>query len=225
MVLNITFQLISDATAGKLIPVFDTAVSVTILYFPLVYIISDIVTEVYGYAVARQILWYTVLASVIAGITYQFAVALPSPDFFEETLAYKAVFDVVPRILVGGWLAVFAGDITNNFILSKMKIWTNGKHLWARTIGSTIAGQFVNTAVFFTIGLWGILPLEQLLPAILVGWGIKTAIEALMTPVTYTIVNKVKEIEKIDHFDTGTNFNPFKFSSEQPKRDINHAQN
>lgn len=209
LVLNITFQLISDATAAKIIIVWGFGVSVTVLYFPFTYIISDIITEVYGYAQARLILWYTLLASILAGIFYQLAVAIPPAPFFENGDAYEAVFGIVPRVLIGGWLAVFCGDISNNYILAKLKIITKGKYLWIRTISSTIVGQFANTAVFYLVALGGILPTNLLLQGIFAGWIIKTVIEAVLTPVTYAIIKRVKQVEGVDYYDTDTDFTPF----------------
>jgi len=209
LTLNIAFQLVSDATAGKIISVFGVGVSVTVIYFPVVYIISDVITEVYGYSVARTILWYTVIASVIAGTMYQIAIYVPSPDFFDNADAYRTVFNIVPRVLIGGWIAVFAGDISNNYVLAKMKIITGGKHLWTRTIGSTVIGQFVNTAVFYSIGLSGVLPFQELIMAVLAGWAIKTMVEIAMTPVTYGVVGWVKSVEDVDVYDKDTDFNPF----------------
>jgi uncharacterized integral membrane protein (TIGR00697 family) len=210
LILNVAFQLISDVTAGKLIMVFGFGVSVTVLYFPFVYVISDVVTEVYGYAHARRILWYTLTASILAGVMYQLAVAVPAAPFFGGQAAYETVFGIVPRVLVGGWLAVFFGDITNNFILAKLKVRMKGKHLWCRTIGSTVVGQFVNTAVFYVVALSGILPSDVLVKSILGGWLIKTGVEAAFTPFTYWIVGVVKKVEGVDHFDEKTNFNPFR---------------
>ena len=207
--LNIAFQLISDATAGKIILLFGFGVSVTVLYFPFTYIISDVLTEVYGYARARQVLWYTMIASILAGIFYQIAVAAPAAPFFDGAEAYKTVFGIVPRVLVGGWLAVFAGDISNNFVLAKLKIITDGKYLWLRTITSTIVGQGINTAVFYIVALWGVMPTNMLFQGIIAGWIIKTVVEIIMTPITYIIVNKLKKKEKIDHYDRDTDFNPF----------------
>ncbi len=209
LTLNVAFQLISDATAGKIISLFGVGVSVTVIYFPFVYIISDVVTEVYGYAQARRILWYTIAASVIAGIMYQLAVVVPPAGFFENQEAYEKVFGIVPRVLVGGWLAVFAGDISNNFVLAKVKVLMKGKQLWIRTISSTLVGQFVNTTVFYLVALSGLLPTKQLIVAIIAGWLIKTGVEVVFTPVTYLVVNKVKSIEGVDHYDKDTNFNPF----------------
>lgn len=209
LVLNVAFQLISDATAGKLILVAGVGVSVTVLYFPFTYIISDVMTEVYGYAKARTALWYTLIASVIAGVVYQVAVAVPAAPFFDGGPAYSKVFGIVPRVLIGGWLAVFLGDLSNNFVLAKMKIATKGRFLWLRTIGSTVVGQGVNTAVFYVVALSGILEANQLLVAILAGWIIKTIVEGAMTPVTYAVVGYLKRTEQVDFYDRDTNFSPF----------------
>lgn len=208
LALNITFQLISDITAGKIIEVFSLPVSIGVLYFPAVYIISDVMTEVYGYSKARYVTWLTLICSVIAGLTYLGVANYPSPDFFEQSEAYSTVFGIIPRILIGGWIAVFAGDIANNYILAKMKVWTKGKYLWSRTITSTIIGQGLNTLLFYSIALSGIIPFNILLTSILSGWLLKVCVEVIFTPVTYLIVNKVKEVEHEDFYDTKTNFNP-----------------
>ena len=218
LTLNIAFQLISDATAGKIVLMFGVGVSVTVLYFPFTYIISDVITEVYGYAQARMVLWYTLLASVLAGVMYQIAVYVPAAPFFDGGDAYKTVFSIVPRVLIGGWLAVFAGDISNNYILAKLKILTKGKFLWVRTISSTLVGQFVNTAVFYVVALSGVLPANVLMEAIVAGWLIKSVVEAVMTPVTYLVVGVLKKREMVDYYDVDTDFNPFIVSSEtKPK--------
>lgn len=212
LVLNVAFQLISDATAAKIILLFGYGVSVTVFYFPVTYIISDVITEVYGYVQARKILYYTLLASIIAGVFYQIAIAIPPAPFFGDGPAYETVFGVVPRVLVGGWLAVFAGDIVNNYTLAKLKIATSGRFLWVRTISSTIVGQGVNTTVFYIVALSGVLPNELLVESILAAWILKTVFEATLTPVTYVVIGKVKKIEGIDHYDHKTDFNPFRFN-------------
>ncbi len=209
LVLNVTFQLISDATAAKIVLLFNFGVSVTVLYFPFTYIISDIITEVYGYASARRILWYTLLASILAGIFYQIAVAVPAAPFFADGDAYKTVFGIIPRVLVGGWLAIFIGDISNNYVLAKLKVLTKGRFLWLRIIASTVVGQFLNTAVFYVVALGGVMSGSVLFEGIIAGWIMKTMVETLLTPVTYLIMNKVKKFEGVDHYDKDTNFNPF----------------
>lgn len=208
LALNIAFQLISDVTAGKIIQLWMFPVSITILYFPIVYIISDVVTEVYGYARARYITWMTLICSIIAGLIYLAVAYFPSPEFFGASEAYQTVFGIVPRILIGGWIAVFAGDMLNNYILAKMKIWTKGKHLWTRTIGSTIFGQGINTILFYVIALSGVLPTNVLIFSIFSAWILKLAVEVIFTPITYYVVNKVKTIEGEDYYDKDTDFNP-----------------
>ena len=210
--LYVAMQLISDVTAGKIISLGGLPVSVTVLYFPITYIFADILTEVYGYSQARRAVWTVLLCSILAGLLYQVAVYMPPASDFDANEAYARVLGSVPRILLGGWIAVFAGEIFNDFVLAKMKVWTNGKHLWARTITSTVFGQLVNTALFYTIGLFGVLPTDLLVRSILTGWIIKTCVEVVMTPVTYTVVLNLKRIEQEDYFDRKTDFNPFKLS-------------
>lgn len=209
----VAFQLISDVTAGKLITLGIFTVSATVLYFPFTYILSDILTEVYGYAVARNVIWQVLVASVVAGLLYQVVVWLPSAPGFDGADAYAQVLGSVPRILIGGWIAVFVGSIANDFVLAKMKVWTSGRYLWARTIGSTIVGEGANTALFYTIALAGIIPTSLLFSSILSGWLIKVVVEVVMTPITYRVIAALKQAEGVDHYDHKTNFNPFLISS------------
>lgn len=206
--LYITFQLVSDVTAGKIISFFGFPVSVTVIYFPVTYILSDVLTEVYGYAKSRSVIWLVLLCSVLAGISYQLVVVLPPASFFTANDSYIQIFGQVPRILIGGWIAVFAGEISNSYVLAKLKIICNGRWLWVRTISSTIVGQFVNTLAFYSIGLFGILPFNVLSDAVITGWIIKTAVEVLFTPVTYLVIGFLKRSENEDYYDRNTNFNP-----------------
>lgn len=206
--LYITFQLISDVTAGKIISFFGFPVSVTVIYFPVTYILSDVLTEVYGYAKARSVIWTVLLCSVLAGVFYQLVVILPPASFFTANDSYVQIFGQVPRILVGGWIAVFAGEITNSYVLAKLKIACKGRWLWVRTISSTIVGQLVNTFAFYAIALSGVLPMNVLLQSVVTGWLIKTAVEIIFTPFTYFVVGHLKRAEKEDYFDVDTNFNP-----------------
>lgn len=210
--LGITFLLISDVTASKVVLFFGVPVSISVLYFPVTYILADITTEVYGYKIARQILWMSVICSIAAGIIYQLAAYYPLAFLREDGIdPYRAVFSVVPRIMIAGWIAVFAGDIVNNYILAKMKVWTQGKHFWARAMSSTIAGQFINTFLFVLLGLSFTVPHDALVPMILYGWGFKVLVEFILLPVTTIIVNKLKKAEGVDVYDLDTNFNPFIF--------------
>lgn len=206
--LYITFQLISDVTAGKIIDFFGYPVSVTVVYFPVTYILSDVLTEVYGYAKARSVIWVVLLCSVLAGCVYQLVVVLPPASFFTANDSYINVFGQVPRILLGGWIAVFSGEISNSFVLAKLKIICDGKMLWVRTISSTIVGQLVNTLAFYVIALSGVLPISALIQAVLTGWIIKVTVEIVFTPITYWVVGYLKRVEQEDFYDRDTNFNP-----------------
>lgn len=206
--LYIAFQLISDVTAGKIVQLGIFTVSATVLYFPITYIFSDILTEVYGYAKARSVVWQALLASILAGLIYQLVVWLPPAIGFDANDAFTRVLGSVPRILLGGWVAVWVGGILNDYILAKMKVWTKGKHLWLRTITSTIVGEGANTILFYTIALYSILPNNLLITSILSGWLLKTIVEVVLTPVTYYVVAKLKKAENEDYYDTNTDFNP-----------------
>lgn len=133
---------------------------------------------------------------------------LPPAPGFKGNDAYTLILGQVPRIVIGAWVALFAGQFINDFVLAKMKILTNGKLLWMRIIGSTIFGQAIDTTLFYVIALYAIIPNDLLIQSILSGWFLKVAIEAAMTPVTYIAVNKLKKIENVDYFDRDTNFNP-----------------
>ena len=211
VVAYVAFQLASDVTAGKIIGIGVTSVSVTVLFFPFTYIISDVLTEVYGYERARRALWLVLGASIVAGVLYQIVAALPPAAGFPNNDAYVTVLTQVPRVLLFGWIAVFVGDISNNFIMSRLKVITEGRFLWLRTISSTIVGEGLNTAIFYLGALSGVLPQDVLIQAILWGWGIKVAVEVIFTPITYWVVNALKRAEGIDTYDYRVNYNPIKF--------------
>ena len=206
----VVFQLVSDVTAGKIIALGPAVVSVTVLYFPITYLLSDVLTEVYGFERARRALWIVMAASIVAGLIYQLVVALPPGPGFELNSAYDAVLGQVPRILVAGWIAVFAGDIANDYVLSRVKVWTRGKALWARTISSTIVGQGINTSIFYVGALWGVLPTDLLMSAILWAWALKVIVEVALTPLTYLVVGRLKRDEGFDTFDRDADYNPLK---------------
>ena len=195
-VLYVTLQLVSDVTAGKLIPIFNFPVSVTAIYFPLTYIFADVLTEVYGYAVGRRVLWTVLLCAALAAGLYQFAALLPPASGFTGNAAYVQILSQVPRIVLGSWVAVFFGEILNDFVLAKMKVMTDGKHMWLRLVGSTVTGQLMNTALFYTIGLYGVLPTKLLVESIISGWLIKCAVEIALIPFTYIVIKKVKRDRK-----------------------------
>ena len=213
----ITMQLVSDATAAKIVLIGHFPVSITVLYFPLTYLFSDVLTEVYGYSVARRVVWTVLGCSILAGLFYQIAAYVPALAQTTSIDPYRQVFGTVPRILAGGWLAVWAGGISNDYVLAKMKIIFQGKHLWLRTIGSTLVGELINTVIFSLIGLFGILPPAVLLTSILSSWLIKVALEAILTPLTYAVIRKRKAYEQEDYYDIGTDFHPVHVLSDHQK--------
>ena len=206
--LYITMQLVSDVTAGKVVQLGSFSVSATVLYFPFTYIFADVLTEVYGYAQARKVIWKVLICSVIAGFVYQLVVHLPPAIGFDANDAYGRVLGSVPRILLGGWIAVWVGGILNDFVLAKMKVWMHGQQLWMRTIGSTIIGEGANTFLFYIIALSNVIPNSLLITSILSGWFIKVAVEVIFTPITYWAVATLKSAEHEDFYDRNTNFNP-----------------
>jgi queuosine precursor transporter len=206
--LYITFQLVSDITASKIVSFLSLHLSITVFFFPLTLIIADVLTEVYGYEQAKKVTWLVFVCSVLAGIIYSLIHLYPSVIPGQD-VNFEAVLGNVPRVLIGGWIAVFAGGISNNYVLSKLKILTSGKFLWFRTISSTILGEFVNTALFYIIALWGVIPTEVLIQSVVSAWLIKTILEITFTPIVYIVVDYVKRVEKIDVVDDKVNYNPF----------------
>lgn len=207
---NIFFALICIPTAGKMVDVFGTPLSISIFYFPFVYIVSDILTEVYGYAIARRALWYTLATQILAVVIFQLVLAAPPSTVFTAQDSYAAVLGASPQLVAFGMLAVFSGDIANNFILAKMKLHSHGGSPGARFVVSTLAGETVNTAVFYIFGLWGMIPLENVWASVLLASLAKTVVEVIALPLTLRIVAWVKRVEGIDHYDRDTDFNPFK---------------
>ena len=183
-----------------------------ILFFPVSYVIGDVLTEVYGYARARRCIWAGFAGLVFMAFMALVVVALPpSPDWGGQA-AYEAVFGQVPRIVLASIAAFWAGEFVNSYVLAKMKIWTKGRHLWTRTIGSTLAGQGVDSLIFYPLAFLGAAGWTGalVLKVLLTQWALKVAWEALLTPVTYAAVGWLKRREGIDVYDEGTDFTPFR---------------
>ena len=182
-----------------------------ILFFPVSYVIGDVLTEVYGYAHARRCIWAGFAALVFMAVMAWIVVALPPAADWGGQEAYEQVFGQVPRIVLASIVAFWAGEFVNSFVMAKMKIWTQGRHLWTRTIGSTVVGQGVDSAIFYPLAFLGAAgwTSELVVTVALTQWALKTAWEALLTPVTYAVVNFLKRREGVEVFDTGTDFSPF----------------
>ena len=208
---NVFFAIICIPTAGKLIDIMGIPLSISIYYFPFVYIFADILTEVYGYAVARRVLWYCIFAQLVMIAIFEFVIFYPPSAVMTNNQSYVDVLSAAPRLVLFGTLAMFAGDIANNYVLAKIKVWTNGRYMPVRFVTSTICGQLVNTAVFYIFGLWGMIPTRLLTKSIVVASLTKVSVEFLLLPVTLKVSLWLKRVENVDYFDKTTNFNPFKF--------------
>ena len=180
------------------------------LLFPISYIFGDILVEVYGYARSRRVIWMGFGANLLAALTFALIVALPPAPGWEMQEAFATVLGQTPRIVVGSLIAFLCGEFVNSYIMARMKIATQGRHLWMRTIGSTIAGQAVDSMLFQVLAFAGVWPAALLVRVIIWNFIIKVGYEALATPVTYAIVGALKRSEQEDHYDHGTNFNPFR---------------
>jgi len=207
-------NLIGAAKAATLdLPLLGTVTfGADLMFFPLSYIFGDILTEVYGYGRDRRVVWAGFGALIFAAFMAYVVVNLP-PAKNEFMAVYQTqiegVFGNTWRIVAGSMIAFWCGSFANSFVMAKMKIVTQGRYLWTRTIGSTIVGQFVDTSLFFVIAFWGIWPQEQLIAVTITQYLFKTSWEALMTPITYRAVSFLKRVEGEDYYDRHTNFSPF----------------
>ena len=181
-----------------------------ILFFPVSYVIGDVLTEVYGYARARRCIWAGFAALLFMAFMAAVVVALPPSPDWEGQAAYEAVFGQVPRIVLASIVAFWAGEFANSYVLARMKIWTQGRHLWTRTIGSTLVGQGIDSLLFYPLAFYGVWDNATLLVVLGTQFALKVAWEALLTPVTYAVVGFLKRREGVDVYDRGTDFSPFK---------------
>jgi uncharacterized integral membrane protein (TIGR00697 family) len=193
------------------VPVFgDVTFAAGVLFFPFSYFFGDVLTEVYGYARDRRAVWSGFGALVFASVMATVVVHLPPADFWKDKeAAVDAIFGSTPRIIGASIIAFWCGSFVNSFVLAKMKILTGGRWLWTRTIGSTLCGEFVDSALFYTIAFYGTWPTPQLVGVTITQYVLKSSWEVIMTPATYKIVGFLKRAEQEDYFDRGTNFTPF----------------
>lgn len=208
LALFITCLITANITAVKLISVFGLVLPAAIIIFPISYILGDVLTEVYGYRQARRVIWLGFLCNLIVVLGISLGQILPAASFWNGQDAYERILGYTPRILAASFLAYLVGEFSNSFVLAKMKIATNGRWLWMRTIGSTLVGQGLDSLVFITLAFVGTIPLTGLVSAILTQWLAKSVYEAAVTPVTYKVVNFLKRHEGLDVYDYDTQFNP-----------------
>jgi queuosine precursor transporter len=209
----VTVLICSNLIGPAKIVQFDgwPAFGAGVLFFPISYVFGDVLTEVYGYSRARRVIWAGFAGLAFASFMAAVVVALPPAPFWENQKAYEIAFGQAPRIAAASMLAYFCGEFMNSFVLAKMKILTAGRWLWTRTIGSTILGEAVDSALFYPLAFYdsGVIPNDKLPAIMLAQFVLKVTVEVVFTPLTYKIVAELKRAENEDYYDRGTNFSPF----------------
>lgn len=208
----VTCLITANIIAVKLVDLFGLILPAAIFIFPLSYITGDVLTEVYGYRQARKVIWLGFLCNVIVVVAIWIAQVLPAASFWDGQKAYERILGYTPRILMASFLAYLVGEFANSFVLAKMKIATQGRWLWLRTIGSTLVGQGLDSMVFISLAFAGTIPVHVLTQAIVTQWIAKSAYEAAVTPLTYLVVRFLKRKEGMDTYDYETRFNPLLIS-------------
>ena len=180
-----------------------------ILFFPLGYVIGDVLTEIYGYARARRVIWAGFGALLFMAFMSWVVVSLPPAEGWDGQAAYESVFGQVPRIVFASIAAFWAGEFVNSYVMARMKLWTQGRMLWTRTIGSTVVGQGVDSLIFYPLAFYGEWETSQVITVMITNWLLKVSWEVVLTPVTYAVVGWLKRREGVEVFDTATDFTPF----------------
>lgn len=201
--------LVSNVISVKIFEVGPFGFDGGTILFPLAYIFGDIFTEVYGYKNSRRIIWTGFLANILMAAAFIVVGKLPSAIGWQNQEAYNIILGWVPRIVLASIIAYWVGSFTNSVVLAKMKVWTRGKWLWTRTIGSTIVGELLDTLIFCFIAFFGQIPIGLLLTVIISNYILKVGVEVLFTPITYAVVNLLKKQEKVDIYDYSTRLTPF----------------
>lgn len=208
--LFVTCLIAANTIGVKVIALGEVRLPAAIIVFPLSYIFGDILTEVYGYRWARRIIWLGFISNFIFVLLVYLGQLLPPAPSWGGQQAYETILGYTPRLVAASFCGYLAGEFSNSLIMARLKVKTQGRFLWVRTISSTIIGQGLDTALFITIGFIGTSSFSPLM--ILYHWLAKVVIEVVATPLTYLAVGNLKKLEKGEVFDTGTNFNPFSFS-------------
>lgn len=207
-VIYVTCLLLSNLIAGKMWAVGGSiTLPAAVILFPITYIFGDIFTEVYGFKKARTIIWLGFGCSFFAVAVYLLTIALPHPDFWDGQEAYRTVLGTTPRVALASFIGYLVGEFSNSVVLSRLKVATEGKKLWVRTILSTLVGEGLDSIIFIMISFWGTMDNATVLQMILYQYLFKVCYEILFTPVTYAIVNRLKRLEGIDVYDHDVKYN------------------
>ena len=207
--------------AGKASTVFGFTFGAGVLFFPLSYVLGDVMTEVYGYARARRVVWAGFCAAAFAAGMAAFITWMPPAEWWNTDIgggvtkqqAFALNFGQAPRIVAASCIAIWAGELANAYVMARMKVASGGRHLWRRTIGSTVIGQGVDTLIFYPLAFAGVWTLDGLASVMVANYALKVGWEAALTPVTYRVVGFLKRVEGVDVFDAETDFTPFSVRS------------
>jgi len=210
--LFVTSLVTANIIAVKLVGIGGLVFPAAVVIFPLSYIFGDVLTEVYGFRRARQVIWLGFGCNLLAVIAIYLGGLLPPAAFWTGQEAYRQILGFTPRLLVASFTAYIIGQFVNAIVLARLKILTHGRWLWTRTIGSTLVGEGLDSLVFISLAFVGTIPSSAMLAAILTQWLLKSAYEILITPFTYLAVNFLKQEEGLDVFDHDTRFNPLRLS-------------
>ena len=210
----VTILIVSNVASSKILLLGPFTFDGGTILFPVSYIFGDVLTEVYGYAKARRVIWTGFFMTIIAALVFYIVGILPAAPGWTGQAAYEQILGVVPRIVLGSVVAFIAGEFANSYIMARMKVEMKGKQLWIRTIGSTLIGEGLDTGIFVLIAFSGIFSPNLLWTIMISNYIFKVGIEAVFTPVTYAIVGFLKRSEKEDYYDRKTDFNPFTLKSE-----------
>lgn len=206
--------LISNVASTKILVLGPFTFDGGTILFPLAYIFGDVLTEVYGYSRSRRVIWTGFFLVALAACVFAIVDVLPPAPDWKLQESFHAILGQTPRIVLASLVAYWIGEFSNSFVLAKMKIFTRGRLLWTRTIGSTLVGEAFDTSTFLLIAFYGFLPSSLILTVFISNYIFKVGVEVLATPVTYIVVNTLKKLEREDYFDIGTNFNPFLITSD-----------
>lgn len=201
--------LVSNVASSKLTGFWGLTLDAGTVLFPLSYIFGDVLTEVYGYAAARRVIWMGFASTLMASLVFMLVGVLPAAPEWGGQDAYQAILGLTPRIVLASLAAYLAGQFINSIILAKMKVALQGRMLWARTIGSTLVGELADSALFVVVAFWGIFEPSVIVVLIVSNYLFKVAVEVLFTPATYAVVGYLKRHEGVDAYDRATSFTPF----------------
>ena len=201
--------LISNLAGTKLIAFGSIITDGGAILFPISYILGDVLTEIYGYKYARRAIWVGLGVMLLAVLCFTIVRYMPPAPEYTAQASYEAVLGFFPRIVAASLAAFLTGSFLNSFVLAKLKVKTKGKKLWLRLIGSTVVGELCDTVVFAFVAFGGILQGMNMVTYILIGWIFKTVVEIVFLPITYRVIDKMKQVEKVDAYDDKTNFTPF----------------